>query len=379
MGLRIERLVYSRHNSYQILRIRTDVCNKIFFALITTLLCVAGCGTDRPTSASEEIPMTVNSIQQTGQELLNGAVEALCYSGFRSGQYPDRGEGANNPSEAEILEDLRLLKDDMNTTLIRMYDSGENTATTLRLIREHQLDIKVLLGIWLNAELSNHETCPWLIEPIPDSTLAANRQINKAEIDRGIALAKAYSDIVVAVNVGNEALVDWNDHKVATDTVIGYVRRVQQSIEQPVTVADNYLWWAEQGAALAEAVDFISIHVYPIWEGKTIDEAMSYTRANVQQVRDALPNSTIVIAEAGWATIASEFGGQASEENQLRYYRELMRWATAMNITTFFFEAFDEDWKGDPNDMNGAEKHWGMYNVDRTPKWVVSEQTTVAP
>jgi hypothetical protein len=27
-----------------------------------------------------------------------------------------------------------------------------------------------------------------------------------------------------------------------------------------------------------------------------------------------------------------------------------------MNITTFFFEAFDEDGKGDPNNMMGAAK-----------------------
>jgi exo-beta-1,3-glucanase (GH17 family) len=39
--------------------------------------------------------------------------------------------------------------------------------------------------------------------------------------------------------------------------------------------------------------------------------------------------------------------------------------------TVFFFEAFDEPWKGDPNNPMGAEKHWGVFNVDRTPKEVV--------
>ena len=32
-----------------------------------------------------------------------------------------------------------------------------------------------------------------------------------------------------------------------------------------------------------------------------------------------------------------------------------------------------EDWKGNPNDMMGAEKHWGLYNVDRTPKLVMRQ------
>jgi exo-beta-1,3-glucanase (GH17 family) len=43
-------------------------------------------------------------------------------------------------------------------------------------------------------------------------------------------------------------------------------------------------------------------------------------------------------------------------------------------VTVFFFEAFDEPWKGDQNNATGAEKHWGLFRVDRTPK-LVMEQT----
>jgi hypothetical protein len=39
-----------------------------------------------------------------------------------------------------------------------------------------------------------------------------------------------------------------------------------------------------------------------------------------------------------------------------------------MNITTFWFEAFDEDWKGEPNEPLGAEKHWGLFTVNRRAK-----------
>jgi hypothetical protein len=57
-----------------------------------------------------------------------------------------------------------------------------------------------------------------------------------------------------------------------------------------------------------------------------------------------------VMLEAGWMTTASEFPDQASEANQARHYADL------------------KPWKGDPNDANGAEKHWGLFRVDRTPK-----------
>ena len=313
---------------------------------------------------------SVQGFRQKAGDLIVGEVMAMSYSGFREGQHPDRGEGANNPSDEEILEDLQILVDH-DFKLIRMYDSHANTRRTLELIHENQMPIKVLLGIWLDAEFSNHEGAPWLEEPIPDEELAENKLYNEAEVRRGIGLANEFADIVVAVNVGNEALVEWNDHMVPLEQVIAYVRQVKAAIEQPVTVADNYEWWIRDGAPLASEVDFLGVHTYPQWEGKTIDEALAYTIENIEGVHRALPDKPIAILEAGWVTTASEFGERASEELQLRHYNELKAWAQDANVTVFFFEAFDEPWKGDPNDPLGAEKHWGVFFVDRTPKQVM--------
>ncbi|MCZ4694629.1 glycosyl hydrolase [Ancylomarina euxinus] len=337
----------------------------IFFSF--SLICCKQTSKSKQAITNEAEP-EMKAIKQSKDDLLNGVSRAVCYSGFRTGQHPDRGEGAINPSDEQVLEDLKIISRDSLFNLIRLYDSGENSEAVLRIIKENKLDIKVMLGIWLKAELSAHETCGWLTEPIAQEVLDKNSIANQEEIQKGIQLANQYPDIVVAVNVGNESLVEWNDHKVDTDSIIVYVQKVQKAIKQPVTVADNYEWWAAKGSQLAKAVDFISIHVYPVWEGKDIDEAMAYTIENVQKVRNALPNSKIVITEAGWATVASEFGERASEDKQARYYEELMKWTKEMNITTFFFEAFDEDWKGETANPLGAEKHWGMFSVDRKPK-----------
>lgn len=329
------------------------------------LIVMAACNafTEKKNTAGK----STDSIQQQPDDLLAGVSKAICYSGFRTGQHPDRGEGAKNPTDEQILEDLNILAK-AGFSLLRLYDSGENSAAVLRLITEHGINIKVMLGIWLNAELSNHESCAWLTEPIPQETLDKNKIVNASEINKGIDLANKYQNIVVAVNVANEALVDWNDHRVDVDTLISYVRKVKKSIKQPVTVAENYEWWAAHGEKLAKELDFIAIHIYPVWEGKDIDEGIKYSIENVQKVRKALPDARIVISEAGWATVASEFGERASEEKQKQYFDWITKWSEDMNITTFFFEAFDEDWKGNPNDPMGAEKHWGIYNVDRTPK-----------
>jgi exo-beta-1,3-glucanase (GH17 family) len=305
--------------------------------------------------------------QHIPAKLLAGEVMAVAYSGFREGQHPDLGEGAVNPSRREILEDLQILVNH-GFRLVRLYDTGGNAVTALQLIREHQLPLKVLQGIWLSAELSNHEGCPWLDEPIPDEELAANVTRNQDEIRRGVALAKEFPDIIVAVNVGNEALVDWTDHLVPLATLISYVRQVKAAIEQPVTVAENYEWWIRDGAPLAAELDFIGVHTYPIWEGKAIDEGLSYTIENIAGVAAALPGMAIAVLEAGWATTAEEFGGRAGEVEQARYYSELAEWAREAKMTIFFFAAFDEPWKGDPTRPLAAEKHWGLFRVDRTPK-----------
>lgn len=343
-----------------------------FFVLFVSLSFLACNFSGKNTGEFKTIP----KLPQSESMLLISMSEAVCYSGFRSGQHPDRGDGAINPSYEEILEDLQILKEQTPFRLFRLYDCEENSQMVLEVIREHNLDFKIMLGIWLRAELSAHETCEWLTEPIPQKILDENKILNAKEIAKGIELANEYSDIIVAVNVGNETLVEWNDHMVSVDSVISYVRRVKKAIQQPVTTADNYKWWADHGSELAEIVDFVAIHTYPVWEGRDIDEGMSYTIENVEEVMTALPGKQIVIAEAGWATIASEFGTRASQEKQKKYCGDLLKWSKQNNITTFIFEAFDEDWKGDPSDPLGAEKHWGLFTVDREPKKAIELFTT---
>jgi len=66
-----------------------------------------------------------------------------------------------------------------------------------------------------------------------------------------------------------------------------------------------------------------------------------------------------------------------NEEYQEIYFDKLMEWVEKEEILTFFFEAFDEPWKGSPEPLE-PEKHWGLFHLDRTPKKSISKmiQTT---
>ena len=304
--------------------------------------------------------------------LLAAHANAICYSGYREGQSPRTGV---YPSYEEIREDLRILAE--NWRHIRLYDASPHAETTLRVIEEEGLDLTVMLGAELAAELSNPH-CPWDAH-YDDATLAAHRRRNDAEVERAIVLANRYSDIVAAVAVGNECAVSWTDHLVPVERLVRHVRRVKRAVSQPVTSCDNYVPWLGTLDPLVPEVDFISIHTYPVWEHHTIETAIGYTIANHAAVVERHPNTPVVITEAGWTTASDGRGidpANASEELQRVYYEQLMEWTNRERILTYVFEAFDEPWKGAPNTLE-PEKHWGLFNVDRTTKLVMQSRYAV--
>ena len=291
---------------------------------------------------------------------------AICYSGYRHGQSP---ETKTYPSLQQIREDLHILR--RHWKLLRLYDCSPHAERVLQVIREDRLDLQVMLGAYLGAEMNNFG-CPWGGTYSPEQ-LEASRAENHAELARLVALAHHYRDVVFSVAVGNEATVDWTDHFVPVAHMIEYVRRVKRLVAQPVTVCENYVPWQHKLRELAGELDFISLHTYPVWEYKHIHEALDYTRDNFDSVARLYPDKPVVITEAGWATNSNGRGidpERSSQELQEIYYRDLVEWTREAGILTFVFEAFDEPWKGSPDPME-PEKHWGLFTVDRRPKRVM--------
>ena len=291
---------------------------------------------------------------------------AICYSGFRDGQSPD---SRVFPSKDEIASDFRILQGDWDA--LRLYACDTHCERVLEVISEQGFDFKVMLGAYLAAELSN-PNCPWGGQHQGD-VLEQNRQENLREVERAVALANRYPDIVDVVSAGNEATVDWTDHLVAPESVVNYVEYLQRHIVQPVTFCENYVPWLGKLDRLAGQVDLISIHSYPVWEYKTIDEAMAYTRENYAAVCQRHPDQQVIITEAGWATASNGRGippENVSEFCQKRYLDELRKWSADDGILIYLFEAFDENWKGSEHPLE-PEKHWGLYRANRQPKLAV--------
>jgi len=286
---------------------------------------------------------------------------AISYGCYRKGQAP----GQNGPDEAEILEDLNIIKKYWN--LIRVYSSDDDTERILRVIQKHNLPVRVMLGVWLENEEKNPE----------------KRQSNIIQVMRGIALANNYGDIVAGVNVGNETQVFWSWHKMNQQNLVRYIRAVRNNVTVPVTTADDYNFWNKtESKTVADEIDFIVAHIYPLWNGKTLETAIDWMdHIYHEEIVRSHPGKQIIIGETGWATEynhekngpgeqGSLMKGEVGLEAQEKYLILLNDWINEKQIVTFYFEAFDEPWKGggENSDPREVEKHWGVFYENRSPK-----------
>ncbi len=293
--------------------------------------------------------------------------KSICYSGFRDGQSP---EAQIFPTYNQVKEDLQLLEGKWK--YLRLYDSDPHAKTVLEVIRNEGLDFKTYLGAYIMAEVNNPD-CPWDMPVLSEEQLRKNKALNVSKIQDLIGMASQYQEHVVALSIGNEATVSWTDHLVPVGSVIEYAKMVKNGTNLPVSFCENYVPWLHKLEPLVDEIDFISIHTYPVWEHKKIDEALAYTKQNFFEVARKYPQKPIVISEAGWATNSDGRGippENVSEEAQKEYYHQLMEWTEAEKIVTFVFEAFDETWKGSAHHLE-PEKHWGLYTMERTPKLVM--------
>jgi exo-beta-1,3-glucanase (GH17 family) len=224
----------------------------------------------------------------------------------------------------------------------------------LAIIRADSLDLKVMLGAWVSP---------------------ADTAGNRAEIEAAARLAAAYPELVAAVCVGNETQVSWSAHRCAPEVLLAALRETRARVQVPVTTADDFNFWNKpESAAVAAEVDFITLHAHPLWNGRQLDEALPWLRAQLDEVAALHPDRTVVVGETGWATRRHTEGEQATlmkgrlgEAEQKLFHDEVRAWAAGARVTVFFFEAFDENWKGGAH-PDEVEKHWGLWRADRTPK-----------
>jgi len=315
--------------------------SKYYLVPLILILLIVGCKAQEVQVKTSETKIDLMSDTWPGW--------AISYSGYREEQDP---RTKVFPSQEEVLEDLRILQ--KNWKIIRTYGADQHLIDVLEVIKKENINLKVLLGIWLDGE--------------PEYT-----KDNEIQVKLGIELANKYKDIVIAINVGNESQVHWSDHKVPQEKLVAYITDVKSKVSVPVTTADTWDYWANLKIStnVINAVDFIAAHIYPIWGRIDIDRGMEVTQHIYDSLKTVIPNKKIIITEAGWATYTEgelHVPKAGDEVKQEKYFNDLMKWSQENKIIIFNFEAFDESWKG-----TGTEGHWGLFSEKRKAKLVMQK------
>ena len=196
----------------------------------------------------------------------------------------------------------------------------------------------------------------------------------KMEIDLAISQAAAYPGTVKALIVGNESIgvngvtvadmVSLMDYAKTKRTAAGLT-----AATLPVSTVQQ--WGVLAGPAnqaLSQAAEgAIYANIYPFFDASTsIDNAIAQFHTDYDALRTALNSFgltglPIAIGETGWATAGTNPTnslGTPSAANALQYFNDYVAQVTA---STFFFEAFDEPWKANPQtDPQSVEPHFGL-------------------
>ena len=359
---------------------------------------------------SSQLPIEVQTLGPSAAEIFgNPDYPAFSYGGYRG------KSREQTPTRAELAEDMKILSA-MGIRILRTYNTSQypQAARLLSVIRELKradpdFEMYVMLGAWIEAENAwtggvNHKK--------------GNTENNTAEIDAAVGLAIEYPDIVKAIAVGNEAMVQWAaQYFVYPEIILKWVNYLQMlkhskvlSADLWITSSDNYESWGGGAEhyhtadlkALIGAVDFVSVHTYPFhdsyynqayWgvlesEEELSDSAMieaTMLRASqyaIQQYENVVSyisslglEKPVHIGETGWSSLSGgvygEKGSRAADEYKEKLYYQYVRdWSDTNGISCFYFEAFDEQWKAREDPLN-SENHFGLITIHNEVKYIL--------
>ncbi len=284
-------------------------------------------------------------------------VMGFSYSPYRLDQDPVE---KHYPSVDQIEEDLRLLSG--KAMAVRTYSVEDTLAEIPRLALRHNLN--VCLGAWVSYD----------------------QKRNAEEFPRFLEIAHKNPNVVRAI-VGNET----QHHKlISIEELIAFLDKARAELNVPVSTAEPAYIWAKN-PELAKHVDFIAVQILPYWEGRNPRAAVDYAFDIVRGLEAQFPGKPVVISEIGWpshgrdrqqdpTTVAGDAVRQtavASVANQAIFLRNFLARVPQEGKIYYIMEAFDQPWKTQNEGAVGA--YWGVYNVEREPKFEFTQPIVPVP
>lgn len=283
--------------------------------------------------------------------------EGLCYSPFRTGENPNL---PIYPTLSEINADLTNIVKYLAPE-IRTYGMSGTLSNIPALCCSNNLNCYPCAYISLGYTTVN------------GAAICTALGASTNEMNALIAVGNANYPTTKGLIVGNESILNTEDPNMVA-ALIGCINQVRTNlngnVKTPVTTAetwdDVYRW-----PTLVSNLDFIMIHVDPIWYGQAITNAVNYVLTQYEVITNAYPGKRVVVGETGWpggGTFSDPAEpGVASLVNQTAFLLELNARLKTNHLECLVFEPFDELWK-DAANTNDIEDNWGLYYANRTMK-----------
>jgi exo-beta-1,3-glucanase (GH17 family)/cellulose synthase/poly-beta-1,6-N-acetylglucosamine synthase-like glycosyltransferase len=262
-------------------------------------------------------------------------IPGFAFSPYHNGQSPLT---AIHPTLEQIESDLELLSG--HTHAVRTYTVDGIFAEIPGLARKHGLNIAV--GAWLDKD----------------------KEKNAREIKTLLKVAVNNPRNVVRVIAGNESILRGD---LSVEEMAEYLDHIRHELGVPVSTAEPYHVWLDE-PELVEHVDYLAVHMLPYWEGIEVETAIGFIVQQMNALKQAYPDKPIVIGEVGWPSYGRSIkGAVASSANEAIFLRRFIDVAEQEDYTFYIMEAFDQPWKEELEGAVGA--YWGVYNIDRQPKF----------
>ncbi|KAF1350375.1 glycoside hydrolase, partial [Lizonia empirigonia] len=264
------------------------------------------------------------------------------------------------PSQNNVTRDIAVMS--QLTNAVRLYGTDCNqTEMVIHAIQRLELtDMKIWLGVWLDA----------------------NNSTNKRQISQTWDILDNYGcDYFKGIIIGNEVLYrkDLTAAQLIDQITVFRQNITSHKCDLPVAMADLGDNWT---ADMAAKVDIVMSNVHPFFSGTEVSNAAnwaySFWQTNDVSLTANDTNIKQVIAEIGWPSgggtdcggAASCTTGSVAGIDEMNQFMEDWVCPSLKNSTEYFwFSAFDEPWKIRYNEAGKEwEDKWGLMDVDRNLK-----------
>jgi exo-beta-1,3-glucanase (GH17 family) len=270
-------------------------------------------------------------------------VPCLSYAPFRRpGHAPS--DPALHIEASQIEADLRQLRE--MTGCVRTYGVDHGLDAVPAIARK--LGMRVVLGAWIDGDAAR----------------------NAAQLQRALALARDYADVIDLLVIGNEVLLRGEQTPAALASLLA---RAKHASSVPIAYADVWAFWLRHADALRDHVDVVAAHVLPYWEDNPValNEAIAHVSAINARLQAVFAPLPVFIGETGWPAAGRQRGAAIPGRlQQTRFVRELLaadagaplgsetRTWPSFNL----IEGFDQPWKRRQEGAMGG--YWGVFDAD---------------